>query len=124
MPTSTKPASMIVEQTTAGFRHDREKLRPADQTGIQNSLKRAYVLLRENPPKFFSNLYQPLPIRLKGGLSSSLYSLRVDPDIRVILTVDDDPIFGQTLVTLFRAVRNREVERAYRSTAQLLYGAN
>jgi hypothetical protein len=118
LPTLTKAARTIVERTTAGFRRDREELSPADQSPIQDSLKRAYALLKENRPKLFSELYQPLPIHLKGGLSSSLYALRAGVDIRIILTVDEDPIFGQTLATLFRAVR----QRAYRSIAQLLYG--
>ena len=122
MPTLTKAARTIVERTTAGFRRDREELSPADQSRIQDSLKRAYALLRENRPKLFSELYQPLPIHLKGGLSSSLYALRAGVDIRIILTVDEDPIFGQTVVTLFRAVRQGEEQRAYRSIAQLLYG--
>jgi hypothetical protein len=37
------------------------------------------------------------------------------------MTVDDDPVFGQILVTLFRAVRHDEVDRSYRSIAHLLY---
>ena len=39
----------------------------------------------------------------------------------LILAVDDDPVFGQTLVTLFRVVRHDEVDRSYRSIAHLLY---
>ena len=61
------------------------------------------------------------PIHLKGGLSSSLYSLRAGRDLGLILAVDDDPIFGQILVTLFRVVRHGEVDRSYRSIAHLLY---
>ena len=48
-------------------------------------------------------------------------SRRVGRDIRLILAVDDDPIFGQILVTLFRVVRHNEVDRSYRSIAHLLY---
>ena len=121
MPTRTQATSVIVERTTAEFRRDRERLSPADQSGVQVSLKRAYAMLREDPPAFFSRVYQPLEIQLKGGLRSSLYTLRVNPDIRLVLTVDEDPVFGQTLFTLFRAVRHGELARAYRSIAQLLY---
>ena len=72
-------------------------------------------------PGSFSKVYRPVQIQLKGGLGSSLYSLRAGRDIRLILTVDDDPVFGQTLATLFRVVQHDELERAYRSIAQLLY---
>jgi hypothetical protein len=37
------------------------------------------------------------------------------------MAVDDDPVFGRILVTLFRVVRYDEEERSYRSTAHLLY---
>jgi len=121
LPTPTQATSVIVERTTAEFRRDRERLSPADQGRVQDSLKRAYAILVENRLAFFSKVYQPLQIQLKGGLGSSLYTLRVDPDIRLILAVDEDPIFGQTLLTLFRIVRHGELGRAYRSIAQLLY---
>ena len=42
-------------------------------------------------------------------------------NIRLIMTVDDDPVFEQTLVTLFRVVQHNEPERSYRSIAHLLY---
>jgi hypothetical protein len=38
------------------------------------------------------------------------------------MAVDDDPVFGQILVTLFRVVRHDAEQRSYRSTAHLLYG--
>ena len=84
-------------------------------------MSRGYGLLREDRPGFFSRAHRPLQIQLKNGLRSSLFSLRVGRDIRLVLTVDDDPVFGQTLVTLFRVVPYDELERAYRSIAQRLY---
>lgn len=122
MPARTQATGMIVERTTAAFRRDRDRLSPADQSRVQDSLKSAYAMLGENRPAFFSKVYQPLQIQLKGGLGSSLYVLRVNPAIRLILTVDDDPVFGQTLFTLFRIVRHPELGRALRSVAQTIYG--
>ena len=80
-----------------------------------------YALLREDRSDFFSKVDQPVQIRLKGDFDSSLYSVRLDGDTRLVLTVDDDPVFGQTLVTLFRLIPHSESVRAYRSIAQLLY---
>ena len=88
---------------------------------MREALDRGYDLLRDDRRGFFSKVFQPLPIRLKSGLVSSLYSLRVGRDIRLVMAVDDDPAFGQTLVTLFRVVGSDGLERAYRSTAKLLY---
>ena len=69
---------------------------------------------------FFARAERPFPFHLKGGFNSSLYSLRAGRDIRLILAVDDDPVFEQILVTLFRLVRHDD-ERSYRSVARLLY---
>ena len=106
---------------TPGFRHDFDRLSPDDRARLLESLRCSYALLRDNPRSFFAKAQRPLPIHLKGGLSSSLCSLRVGRDIRLIMTVDDDPVFGQILVPLFRAVRHDEVDRSYRSIAHLLY---
>ena len=121
LPALIQSNAALVERTTPGFRHDWEELSPAGRIRVREALDRGYDLLREDRPGFFSRVFQPLPIRLKSGLGSSLYSLRVGRDIRLVMAVDDDPVFGQTLVTLFRVVGSDDLERAYRSTAKLLY---
>jgi hypothetical protein len=39
----------------------------------------------------------------------------------VILTVDEDPIFGQVIFTLFRVIQCDDLEQAYKSVAESLY---
>lgn len=56
-----------------------------------------------------------------NGYESSLYTLRVSQKLRVILTVDEDPIFGQVIFTLFRVVKHDELEKAYQGVAESLY---
>jgi hypothetical protein len=46
----------------------------------------------------------------------------VGKELRVIFALDDDPIFGRVLLTLFRVVRRQDLEDAYRKTALGLYG--
>jgi hypothetical protein len=92
-----------------------------DRQRVSDTLSHSYEQLRHNRRALFAKLQQPLAIHLKDGLGPSLYSLRVGRDIRVILTIDDDPIFARMLVTLFRVVRRDELAQAYRSTAHLLY---
>lgn len=55
------------------------------------------------------------------GLDSSLYVLRASPQIRVILTIEEDPLFDQKIVTLFRVVRHDDMDRAFNSIAESLY---
>ena len=121
MPVSPQEKTKVTEQTTPSFRHDLDRLSPDARARVLETLRHSYGLLRDNPRGFFAKTQRPFPIHLKGGFSSSLYSLCAGRDIRLIMAVDDDPIFGQILVTLFRAVRHDEVERSYRSIAHLLY---
>lgn len=98
-----------------------ERLSPADRMTSRQALDRSYVELRDNRRAFFARVQRPLPIQLKSGFTSSLYSLRAGRDIRIIMAVDDDPVFAQTLVTLFRVVPPDELERTFRSIAHVLY---
>jgi hypothetical protein len=50
-----------------------------------------------------------------------LYTLKVLEKLSLILTVDEDPIFGQVVFTLFRVVKQNELNRAYQSVAKSLY---
>ena len=72
---------------TPGFRHDLDTLSPADRVCVLESLRHSYGLLRDNPRSFFAKAKRPIPIHLKGGLSSSLYSLRAGRDLGLILAV-------------------------------------
>jgi hypothetical protein len=121
LPVSSQEKTKITEQTTTDFRHDLERLGSDDRARVLETLGRSYELLRDNRRGFFARVQRPLPIHLKGGLNSSLYSLPVGRDLRLIMTVDDDPVFGRILITLFRVVSHDKVETAYRSISHLLY---
>lgn len=61
---------------------------------------------------------------LLSGLNeyeSSLYTLKVSQKLRVILAVDEDPIFGQVIFTLFRVVEHDDLDKAYQGIAASLY---
>lgn len=76
----------------------------------------------ENNPKLFrKNSYRPLKILLPENEKSSLYVLRINKDIRVILTLEDDPLFNQTVITLLRVVRHDSIEKAFRGMIESLY---
>ena len=61
-----------------------------------------------------------LPTNL-NGYESSLYTLRISRTLRVIWAVDEDPIFGQVIFTLFRAVKHDDLDKVYQSVAESLY---
>lgn len=67
------------------------------------------------------HIYRPHKINMPEGLDSSLYVLRASPNIRVILTIEEDPLFDQKVVTLFRVVKHEDMGRAFNSIAESLY---
>ncbi|MEN7972888.1 MAG: hypothetical protein ABFR47_03540 [Verrucomicrobiota bacterium] len=58
--------------------------------------------------------------QLPEGLEASLFVLPVDT-VRILFTVDEDPVFGQLTVTLLRAVRSDCHDEACESIIQTLY---
>jgi mRNA-degrading endonuclease RelE of RelBE toxin-antitoxin system len=56
-----------------------------------------------------------------NGYDSSLYTLKVSQKLRVILAVDEDPIFGQIIFTLFQVVKQDDLDKAYQGIAESLY---
>jgi mRNA-degrading endonuclease RelE of RelBE toxin-antitoxin system len=90
MATSAEPIA-ITEQTTPEFRNDLDRLSSEDRARVAVALRRSYDLLRNNRESFFARAKRPQAIQLKGGFSSSLYSLRVGQDLRLIVAVDEDP---------------------------------
>ncbi|MBG1269025.1 hypothetical protein [Nostoc sp. WHI] len=56
-----------------------------------------------------------------NGYESSLYTLKISQKLRVILAVDEDPIFGQVIFTLFRVVKHDDLDKAYKGVAESLY---
>ena len=61
--------------------------------------------------------FLPLP----NNYQSSLYTLRVSPNLRVILTIDEDPIFSQTIFTLFDIVEPQDLEQSHKEIAADIY---
>ena len=82
----------IIEQTTPEFRNDLNRMSSEDRTRVAVELRRSYDLLRNKRGSFFVRVKRPQAIQLKGGFSSSLYSMRVGRDIRLIVAVDEDPV--------------------------------
>ena len=74
-------------------------------------------------PEHKSNAYRKLrrlPLNI-SGYESSLYTMRVSPEARIILTVDEDPIFSQVIFTLFRVANRDGFNKAYQGVVESLY---
>lgn len=74
-------------------------------------------------PEHKSNAYRKLrrlPLNI-SGYESSLYTMRVSPEARIILTVDEDPIFSQVIFTLLRVANRDDFNKAYQGVVESLY---
>lgn len=78
-------------------------------------------MLLNDKSLFYQNTNQFRKIKVAKDYDSSLYSLRIDKKIRVIFTIDEDPIFDRTLITLFRVVNAEDASKVYISVAKSLY---
>ena len=111
----------ILIESTIAFEQDLGELSSEMNIAVMKSVNhcaRAFPSQKH----FAYDLLQRLPLRLPlDSYESSLYVLKVVEQLSVILTIDEDPIFDQVVFTLFRAVEQDEIDRAYQSVAELLY---
>ena len=74
-------------------------------------------------PTSKTNVYRKLkrlPIDL-NGYDSSLYTITISLKLKAILAIDEDPIFGQVIFTLFRIVKHDDLDKAYKGVVESLY---
>jgi mRNA-degrading endonuclease RelE of RelBE toxin-antitoxin system len=106
---------------TRRFEKDLKRLTPKDQDRVAASIDKYASIFDIEHGDPTRHIYQPHKILLPEGLDSSLYVLRATDQIRVVLTIEDDPLFGRKVVTLIRVVKHDDLERAFNSIAEALY---
>lgn len=114
----------VVFDSTKNFEKQIKKLPPKDRDLVVKKLNHYAKNLPVNKEEFFKHAHSIkhfLPRFSIRGEKSSLYVLRVTADQRIILTVDDDPIFGKIIVTLFAIVRHDDIERSLKGIVESLY---
>lgn len=92
-----------------------------DRERVAVSIDRYVPAFDTECPEALRQIYQPHKFLLPDSLQSSLYVLRVSEKIRVILTIEDDPLFDRKLITLMRVVTQDQLDRSYRSISESLY---
>ncbi|MEH2358323.1 hypothetical protein [Nostoc sp.] len=111
----------VLIESTRRFEKDLAKLSEDEKaTAIQKINDRASLFLTQKADVYRKLRRLPLLSDI-NGYESSLYTLRVFQKLRVILTVDEDPIFGQVIFTLFRVVKHDDLDKAYKGVAESLY---
>ncbi len=114
-----EPPMELVFHDTESFQRDWQAYDPEVRSHLGTEINDCCQRLLYEPAEFDRCVERIRP-RLAGGIDASLYVLPVD-DIRILFTVDEDPVFEQLTVTLLRAVREDEFENASASVIQDLY---
>lgn len=111
----------VLIETTRNFEADLEVLGDSDVTLVAKMIDDCAMLFSTQKDQFYSKLRHLSPLSNLNGYASSLYILRISPKLKVILTVDEDPIFKQAIFTLFRVVIPDVLDQAYQDIAKSLY---
>lgn len=106
---------------TRPFEKDLKKLGAKEKDRVVAAIDRYAATFDTELDVSTQHVYRPHKINMPEGLDSSLYVLRASPQVRVILTIEEDPLFDQKIVTLFRVVRHDDMDRAFNSIAESLY---
>ena len=107
---------------TKAYMKDLRKFSPPEKRKIDMKIARLANLYLDHPSEFYGQVTRmDRFLSHASAMDSSLYIYRLDRKIRLIFTADEDPLFGQLLITLFRIVRPDNLQKALRSIASSLY---
>jgi hypothetical protein len=111
----------ILIESTSAFEKDVARLSESDQEIAIQKINDCATLFPIQKDNVYRKLHRlTLPIGL-NGYESSLYMLKISEQLRMILAVDEDPIFGQAIFTLFRIVNPDDFYQAHKGVAESLY---
>lgn len=113
----------ILIESTKEFEQDLEAFTKPEQSDLIKEMNQYFQGFLHQQEFLFQNgcLQQLKKIQLNNNYDSSLYSLSINSEIRVILTIDEDPIFDRIIITLFRLVESAKASEAYSDVAKSLY---
>jgi hypothetical protein len=111
----------IIIDSTQHFEKDLAKLDQKDKATVITKINHCASLFPSQKANVYHQLHHLRLPSLPNGYESSVYILRTSPKLRVILAIDEDPIFEQIILTLFRVFKHGDLEKVYKSIAESLY---
>lgn len=112
----------VVVQISKGFDQDEKKLSPADQKALTDSLN--LLADQASEGKRPVKLYRPHAVRFPETINrkdSSLYMYKATDKYNVVLSYENDIVYNQRIIALYRVVPGKQSVQAFNSTAKLLY---
>lgn len=98
-------------------------LSEAEQARLNGLIHRLAGSYQNGKAYFNKTVSQPYAFQLKNNLESSLYSSKISPALRLIFSVDEDPLFGRLDITLFDLTDKSKEETRFRKIGENLYKA-
>lgn len=111
----------IVFESTDQFEQDLKIYSEAEQSLILQQLHENSLLLLTDKSCRERKLHQFSSFPFKENYGSSLYSFIVNYYLRVILTIDEDPLFDRVIITLFRVAESQNAARTYQQVGNSIY---
>lgn len=111
----------VLIESTKNFEKDLDKLSKDERAITVKKINDCASLFPNNKSDGYRKLRRIPLLSGLNGYDSSLYTLKVSQKLRAILTVDEDPIFGQVIFTLFRVINHDDLGKAYQGIAESLY---
>ena len=111
----------LLFNSTEDFERDLQRFDETTRHLIAERVNEVARTFEHDKAAFARQARKPYPVKLGNGYDSSLYAVKAGPDVRVVLAVDNDPLFDQILVTLIRVVPRAELQEAYQAAALALY---
>jgi len=113
----------ISVEISEAFHKDRLKLKPQQRDDIKHAINTLVDETRSRRPRLVK-LYRSHGVDFPAHINntdSSLYMYKATNDLRVILAYDDDPIFNQNILTLYRVVHKNDSTEAFNQVAKVIY---
>ena len=111
----------IIIESTQRFENSLAQLNQESKELVTEKINNCTQQFSKDKMFVYNNLEQLKSLALLNNYQSSLYVLKISSNLRVILTIDEDPIFSQTIFTLFDVVNPQDLEKSHREIASDLY---
>ena len=113
------PPLELVFHETKKFLEDWQACSPEEQSHFASELNDCCQFLLYDDAEF-NRVTEKIRPALSGGVEASLRLMNID-ESRILFSIDEDPVFGQLIVTLYRVVAERLFDEACKSTIESLY---
>ena len=110
----------IIVKIVESFDQDIKKLSPQDSQKVNHKLDLVFSHIQQGNIQFLTNNLKKLSIPI-STYTSSLYILKIDRKLRIILFFEDDPIFSQKIVTLLRVFVFGDFEKIIKGLTESYY---